>query len=80
MSVQYLSSDQARTLVLSRLRQWRDSLPPARRELKLLHLGYMLSPNDIIREVEHNTDLGQRILAAQLAAISQVEGVSYVVR
>lgn len=80
MSVQYLTLDQARDLVLQRLRQWNQSLPPQRRNLKLMYLNYMLSPNDIIREIEHNTAIGQQIVAAQLAAISQVEGVTYIVR
>jgi len=79
MSIQYISWMQARDLVLERLRQWVQSLPPAERGLKILWGQRLLSPLDILREVEILSDLGRQIINSELAKISQEVGITYVI-
>lgn len=77
--VQYITWQQARDMVLERLRQWVATLPPAERMLKILWGQTLLSPNDMIRHVELLDDLGRQIVAAELVKISEVTGIEYVI-
>lgn len=80
MSVQNITWQQARTLVLSRLRQWISSMAPSERMLKILWGQQLLSPNDMLRHVEVLDDLGRQIIAAELSKISQEVGIEYVIK
>jgi len=77
--VQYISWQQARDMVLERLRQWVSTLPPAERMLKILWGQTLLSPDDMIRHVTLLDDLGRQIIAAELRKISEVTGIEYVI-
>lgn len=79
MSVQHITWQTARELVLARLRQWVETLPPAERMLKILWGQQLLSPNDLIKHVTLLDDLGQQIIAAELTKISQEVGIEYVI-
>jgi hypothetical protein len=70
---------QARDLVLARLRQWVESLPPAERRLKILWGQRLLSPLDMVREVETLSDLGKQIIVAELNKIAETTGIHYVI-
>ncbi|MEM2385419.1 MAG: hypothetical protein QXO67_00400 [Candidatus Bathyarchaeia archaeon] len=79
MSVQYITREEARRMVLERLRQWVASLPPAERMLKIVWGRYILSPSDMVREVELGSEVGWAIVAAELRKISETVGVTYIV-
>jgi hypothetical protein len=70
---------QARDLVLARLRQWVESLPPAERRLKILWGPYTLTPMEMLVHVETLDELGKKIVAAELAKISEVTGITYII-
>lgn len=60
-----ISWEEARRIALENLRKWRDSLPPAGRNLKLMPWG--LSPNEMIREAEDpRSEIGQQIIIATI--------------
>lgn len=79
MSVQYITWQQARNMVLERLRAWVASLPPAERMLKILWGQTLLSPNDMIRHVTVLDELGRQIVASELRKISETTGIEYII-
>ena len=67
MSVKTITFEEARRIVLRKLREWRDSLPKEQRTLPfVIWKEAVLSPNDMIREVELNTELGRMIVVAEI--------------
>jgi hypothetical protein len=79
MSEVKITWSQARELVLARLRQWVESLPPAEQRLKILWGQKLLSPLDMLREVETLSDLGKSIIVAELNKIAETTGIHYVI-
>jgi hypothetical protein len=79
MSEVRITWSQARELVLARLRQWIESLPPAERALKILWGQRLLSPLDMLREVETLSDLGQAVIVAELNKIAETTGIHYII-
>lgn len=80
MAIQELSYFQAKQLALERLRQWVMTIPPSRRSLKVVWRTFVISPLEMIREVENDTEIGQKIVSAELEAISEIEGITYIVK
>lgn len=67
MSVKTITFEEARRIVLQKLREWRESLPKEQRALPfIIWKENVLSPNDMIREVELNTELGRMIVVAEI--------------
>lgn len=67
MSIRTITFEEARRIVLEQLREWRNTLPKEQRMMPfIIWKEYVLSPNDIIREVELNTELGKRIVVAEI--------------
>lgn len=61
-----ISYDQAKELVLARLRQWLDSLPAAERERPRKIIDFKpYSVLDLIREVEIESDVGKKYVFDQ---------------
>jgi hypothetical protein len=79
MSEVRITWSQARELVLARLRQWVESLPPAEQRLKILWGQRLLSPLDMLREVETLSDLGQQIIVTELNKIAETTGIHYTI-
>jgi len=79
MSVQYINWATARELVLSRLRQWVEQMPVYERGLKILWGQRLLSPLDMLREVELLSDLGREIISAELRKIAETTGIEYII-
>lgn len=79
MSIQYITREEARRMVLERLRQWISSLPQAERMLKIIWGKYILSPSDMVREVELGSEIGWAIVAAELRKISETIGITYII-
>lgn len=80
MAVQYISWEEARSLVLARLRELALRAGPVERTLKVIWDRYVLSMDDMIREVELNSELGRKIVAGELRKISYETGIEYVIR
>ena len=56
-----------RKLVADRLRQWLNKLPPAERETPFFHaLGVSLTPEEMLKEVEGASQVGDVIADAEL--------------
>lgn len=67
-------------MVLANLRDWVNQLPASERSLRIVWKKYLLSPNDMIREVEHDTEIGKLIINAKLQSIGETHGIQYVIQ
>lgn len=79
MSIMHITWQQARDMVLERLESWIQTMPVSERRLKIFWGNYLISPNDMLREVQLLTETGKQIIAAELNKISQEVGVTYVI-
>jgi len=67
MSIRVIPYEEARKIVLENLRKWRDLLPREQRTMPfIIWKEHVLSPNDLVREVELNTELGKLIVIAEI--------------
>ena len=67
-----MASESDKKLVEDRLRAWIDSLPPSQKNLPFMHaLGVSLTPEEMLQEVQGNSQLGEIIINDQLKLIKR---------
>ena len=67
-----MATEDEKKLVEDRLKSWINKLPPSQRTAPFFHaLGVSLTPEEMLKEVEGNSQLGEIIVNDQLKLIKK---------
>lgn len=68
--------EQARKLVLERLKRWIQALPPAERDLPSIVVGdQVLSPLELLQHVEKDTPIGRQYVLAEMKKLAMYQSM-----
>lgn len=71
--------EEARLVVLNRLRVWVNSLPASERDLKIIWGRWLLSPNEFVKHVELLDEVGQEIVTAELKTTHENTEIEHII-
>ena len=67
-----MATEEEKRLVEDRLKSWINKLPPSQKTSPFFHaLGVSLTPEDMLKEVEGNSQLGEIIVKDQMKLIKR---------
>lgn len=69
-----MPTQEDKKLVEDRLKAWISSLPPSQKNMPFMHaLGVSLTPEEMLQEVQGNSQLGEIIINDQLKLIKKYQ-------